>query len=112
MFLPVDEHIRQVHILALQRLARRRTLGVGEQRVQLLLEHLEAKLARRLMVFQQFLDAVRKLFEHSPDIDTGGFVLRAMGYWHLGQPSGVFVIDTKHCSRGSLPRLPSFGLLT
>ena len=67
-------------IRALQRLARRRTLGVGEQRVEFLLEHLEAKLARRLMVFQQFPDAVRKLFEHSPDIDTGGFVLRAMGY--------------------------------
>ena len=56
------------------------TVGVGEQRVEFLLEHLEAKLARRLMAFQQFLDAVRKLFEHSPDIDTGGFVLRAMGY--------------------------------
>ena len=51
MLLPVDEHIGQVHIRALQRLARRRTLGVGEQRVEFLLEHLEAKLARRLMVF-------------------------------------------------------------
>ena len=44
MFLRVDEHIGQVHILALQRLARRRTLGVGEQRVEFLLEPFKAKL--------------------------------------------------------------------
>ena len=44
MFLPVDEHMGQVHILALQRLARRRTLGVREQRVEFVLEPFEAKL--------------------------------------------------------------------
>ena len=71
MLVPVDEHMRQVHVLALQRLARRRAFGVREQRVQLLLQRLEAKLARRLVALQQRLDAMRKCFEHGPDIGVG-----------------------------------------
>ena len=44
MLLRVDEHMGQVHIVAFQRLARRRTLGVREQRVEFVLELFEAKL--------------------------------------------------------------------
>ena len=44
--------------MALQRLVRRRALGVREQRVQLALERLEAKLARRLMALQQLFDTI------------------------------------------------------
>ena len=44
MLLRVDEHMGQVHIVALQRLARRRTLGMREQRVEFLLEPFEVKL--------------------------------------------------------------------
>ena len=32
------------------------------------------------MALEQRLDALGKLLEHGPDIDTGGFVLRDMGY--------------------------------
>ena len=32
------------------------------------------------MVLEQRLDALGKLLEHGPDIGTGGFVLRDMGY--------------------------------
>ena len=32
------------------------------------------------MVLEQRLDALGQLLEHRPDIDTGGFVLRDMGY--------------------------------
>ena len=73
MLLRVDEHIGQVHIRALQRLARRRALGVREQRVEFLLEHLEASLPRDLMTLQQFLDAMGKLLEHGPDIRANSF---------------------------------------
>ena len=43
MLLRVDEHMGQVHIVAFQRLARRRTLGVREQRVEFVLKLFEAK---------------------------------------------------------------------
>ena len=64
------------------------------------------------MALEQRLDALGKLLEHSPDIDTVGSYCALWDTDIWGSPLGVFVIGTKHCSRGSLPRLPSFGVLT
>ena len=102
MHLAVDEHERQVYIVARERLFDDRAFGLGEQGVDLAFEVFELVRGRRFVLRQQGADALGELFERSPDIARCGFVDRRMGYFHWGSPPQCFdfaisIVAEDHC---------------
>ena len=67
MHLAVDEHERQVYIVARERLFGDCTFGLGEQGVELAFEVFEFARGRRFVLLQQGADALGEFFERSPD---------------------------------------------
>ena len=82
MHLAVDEHERQVHIVAGECLFGDRTLGLGEQRMQFAFEVFESARVRRFVLLHQGGDALGEVIECSRGIAWSRFVERRMGYFH------------------------------
>ena len=111
MHLAVDEHERQVHIVAGECLFGDRTLGVGEQRMQFAFEVFESARVRRFVLLQHGGDALGEVFERSPGIAGSRFVDWRMGYFHWGSPPQCFgfaisIVAEDHCP--VFPAPPTF----
>ena len=107
MHLAVDEHERQVHIVAGERLFGDRALGVGEQRVQFTFEVFESARVRRFVLLQQGADALGERIERSPDIAGSTIVDWRMGYFHWGSPPQCFDLAISIVAEDHCPVLPS-----
>ena len=86
MHLAVDEHERQAHIVAGERLFGDRTFGMGEQGAQFAFEVSESARVRRFVLLHQGGDTLGEVFERSPGIAGSRFVDRRVGYFHWGSP--------------------------
>ena len=107
MHLAVDEHERQVHIVARERLFGDRTFGVGEQCAQFAFEVFESARVRRFVLFHQGGDALGQVIEYSRGIAWSRFVERRMGYFHWGSPPQCFELAFSIVAEDHCPVLPS-----
>ena len=86
----IDEHERQVHVVATERHFRDRALGLGKQRVQFAFKVFESEGVGRIVILAQSADTPGEVFERGPDILGISFVDKCMGYFDPGSyPSTV-----------------------